>query len=558
MKFKLIISISLFLVACSGSKVVLTDSQLRSKLEEHIAILSSDEFEGRESGEPGALKARDYVVDQFELINLKPKGTKGFVQSFTFPKGARFGASTQLYINLYSFQPDTDFVPLPYSSNGIVTGYIARVGYGIDDPGLQQQDYLGKVNLSKKIFVMEYGTPDGNNPHGKFTEWTDLRKRIDVAISRGAVGVIFINSDTSITVPIPDFNSRITASAIPVIFAKGKSAELLRDSVITNCTVGVEIERIQKTAYNVVGFVNNKAKNTIVIGAHYDHLGYGDEGSLYRGDRAIHNGADDNASGTAAMIELGRRLKISGPKTNNYLFIAFSGEEKGLLGSNYFVKNSPVDLTTVNYMINLDMVGRLKADDKTLILSGTGTSPRFKTLIDSISVDSIRIKPSDSGVGPSDHTSFYLQNVPVLHFFSGTHADYHKPSDDADRINYEGEIAIMKIILNTINLTANDGKIPFTKTKDENNENAPKFKVTLGVVPDYTYDGEGMRIDGVTDGKPASKAGLQPGDVVVQIGEHRVLDMMSYMKALGKFNRGDAVKIKIRRGNQELEKDVVF
>jgi membrane-associated protease RseP (regulator of RpoE activity) len=204
------------------------------------------------------------------------------------------------------------------------------------------------------------------------------------------------------------------------------------------------------------------------------------------------------------------------------------------------------------------MVGRLKADDKTLILSGTGTSPRFKTLIDSISVDSIRIKASDSGVGPSDHTSFYLQNVPVLHFFSGTHADYHKPSDDADRINYEGEIAIMKIILNTINLTANDGKIPFTKTKDENNENAPKFKVTLGVVPDYTYDGEGMRIDGVTDGKPASKAGLQPGDVVVQIGEHRVLDMMSYMKALGKFNRGDAVKIKIRRGNQELEKDVVF
>lgn len=558
MKFNLIIAIAVLFSACSGSRVALTDDQLRTKLEEHIVILSSDEYEGRESGEPGALKARNYIIDQFELINLKPKGKKKFIQEFTFPKGANFGPGTQLYINLYSFLPDTDFVPLPYSSNGIATGYIARVGYGIDDPGLQQQDYIGKVGLAKKIFVMEYGTPDGNNPHGKFTEWTDLRKRIDAAVSRGAAGVIFINSDTTLKVPAPDFNSRITASTIPVIFAKGKAAELLRDSVITNCTVGVELERIQKYAWNVVGYVNNKAQNTIVIGAHYDHLGYGDEGSLYRGERAIHNGADDNASGTAAMIELARRLKVSGPKTNNYLFIAFSGEEKGLLGSNYFVKNSPIDLSTINYMINLDMVGRLKPDDKTLILSGSGTSPRFKTLIDSISVDSIRIKTSDSGVGPSDHTSFYLQNVPVLHFFSGTHADYHKPSDDADRINYDGEIAILKMILNTINLTANDGKIPFSKTKDDENENAPKFKVTLGVVPDYTYDGEGMRIDGVTDGKPAAKAGMQPGDVVVQIGEYRVLDMMSYMKALGKFNRGDAVKVKIRRGKEELEKDVVF
>ncbi len=558
MKLNLIIGIALLLGACNGSHVVLTDAQLRTKLEQHIVILSSDEYEGRESGEPGALKARDYVVDQFELINLKPKGKKGFVQEFTFPKGARFGAGTQLYINLYSFQPDSDFVPLPYSSNGVITGYIARVGYGIDDPGLQQQDYLGKVNLGKKIFVMENGTPDGNNPHGKFTEWTDLRKRIDVAVSKGAAAVVFINSDTSIIVQAPDFNSRITASSVPVIFAKGKAAELLRDSVVTNCTIGVDLERIQKHAYNVIGFVNNKAKNTIVIGAHYDHLGYGEEGSLYRGERAIHNGADDNASGTAAMIELARRLKVSGPKTNNYLFIAFSGEEKGLLGSNHFVKNTTLDLSTINYMINLDMVGRLKPDDKTLILSGSGTSPRFKTLIDSIAVDSIRIKSSDSGVGPSDHTSFYLQHVPVLHFFSGTHADYHKPSDDADRINYEGEIAIMKMILNTIDLTANDGKIPFSKTKDDENENAPKFKVTLGVVPDYTYDGEGMRIDGVTDGKPAAKAGFESGDVVIQIGEYRVVDMMSYMKALGKFNRGDAAKVKIRRGKEELEKDVVF
>ncbi|MFM9050722.1 MAG: M20/M25/M40 family metallo-hydrolase [Bacteroidota bacterium] len=405
---------------------------------------------------------------------------------------------------------------------------------------------------------MESGTPDGNNPHGKFAEWSDLRKKIDVAIAKGASAVIFINSDTSLKNPEADFNMRITPSSIPVLFAKNKAASTLRDSVVTNCTVGVEINRIMKSGYNVIGMIDNRATNTIVIGAHYDHLGYGAEGSLYRGEQEIHNGADDNASGTAGLIELARRLKADGPKTNNYVFIAFSGEEKGLLGSNHFVKNPTIDLTKVNYMINLDMVGRLKPDDKALIISGSGTSPRWKTLMDSIAIDGIRIKQTESGVGPSDHTSFYLQNTPVLHFFSGTHSDYHKPSDDADKINYEGEISILKMILQTIRLTSDDGKLVFSKTKDDQNENAPKFKVTLGVVPDYTFDGEGMRIDGVTDGKPASKAGVVSGDIVVQIGEHKVVDMMSYMKALGKFSHGDSVKIIIKRGTESITKEVIF
>ncbi|MFM7217827.1 MAG: M20/M25/M40 family metallo-hydrolase, partial [Bacteroidota bacterium] len=504
------------------------------------------------------VKAREYVVSQFELINLKPKGEKRYLQEFKFPKGATFGASTQLYLNMNSYETGKDFYPLPYSKDSLVTGYVAKVGYGIEDTTLKQRDYFGKPNLSKKIFVMESGTPDGSNPHGKFAEWTDLRKKIDVAIAKGAAAVIFINSDTVLKDPVADFDSRITPSSIPVIFAKGNAAAMLRDSVITNCTVGVEIDRIMKSGFNVIGMIDNKAPATIVIGAHYDHLGYGAEGSLYRGEQEIHNGADDNASGTAGMIELARRLKANGPKTNNYLFIAFSGEEKGLLGSNHFVKHPTVDLSKINYMINLDMVGRLKPDDKALIISGSGTSPRWKTLMDSIPVDGIRIKQTESGVGPSDHTSFYLQNTPVLHFFSGTHADYHKPSDDADKINYEGEVAILNMILRTITLTSNDGRLAFTKTKDDQNENAPKFKVTLGVVPDYTFDGEGMRIDGVTDGKPASKAGLLPGDVVIQIGEHKVVDMMSYMKALGKFNHGDAVKVVVKRGEQLITKDVVF
>lgn len=548
----------LFLTACSTTRLPLSDDQLSRQLKLHIVTLSSDEWEGRETGEPGALKARDYIVSQFELIGLKPKGEKKFLQEFPFPNGATSGPGTQLYVNLQSYQADADFYPLPYSNDSNVTGYIAKVGYGIDDPGLQQQDYLGKSSLNKKIFLMESGTPDGNNPHGKFSEWADLRKRIDIAMTKGASAVIFINSDTSIADPVADFTRRITPSRIPVIFAKGNAAIQLRDSIVTNCTVGVELNRIVKKGYNVIGMIDNKSKNTVVIGAHYDHLGYGDEGSLYRGERAIHNGADDNASGTAGLIELARQLKSAGPKSNNYVFIAFSGEEKGLLGSNYFVKHPTFPLSSVNYMINLDMVGRLKPEEKVLIISGSGTSTRWKSLMDSISVDSIRIKQTESGVGPSDHTSFYLQNTPVLHFFSGTHSDYHKPSDDADKINYEGEVAILRMILHVIDLTANDGKLAFSKTKDDDNENAPKFKVTLGVVPDYTFDGEGMRIDGVTDGKPASKAGMQPGDIVIRIGENNVVDMMSYMKALGKFKHGDQVPVIIKRGKEEITKDVTF
>ena len=549
----------LYFISCSSTKLVpLTDNELKAKLKTHISTLASDAYEGREAGSKGETKASDYITKQFKSLGLKSKGTDGYLQPFQFTDGAKIGSSTQLIVNNHIFKVDEDFYPLPFTSNGSITGYIARVGYGINDPALKQDDYYGKANIAKKIFVMESGTPDGNTPHGKFGEWTDLRKKLDIAIQRGATAVIFINSDTAQNDPKADWKMRTSPVSIPVLFAKGKAAEILKDSIITNCTVGAEVEKIEKTGHNILGMIDNGAATTVVIGAHYDHLGYGAEGSLYRGEPAIHNGADDNASGTAALIELARFLKASDLKKNNYLFMAYSGEEKGLLGSNYYVKHPTVDLNTINYMINMDMVGRLKPDEKTLLVNGTGTSPRWKTLMDSISVDGIKIKQTESGVGPSDHTSFYLQNLPVLHFFSGTHQDYHKPSDDENLINYEGELSIIHMIENVIRLTNNSGKLAFTKTKDDQNEDAPKFKVTLGVVPDYAFDGEGMRIDGVTEGRPAAAAGLEPGDVVIQIGEHKVLDMMSYMKALSKFSKGETTKVKVLRHNQEIIKDITF
>jgi aminopeptidase YwaD len=547
-----------FLLSCAETKqITLSDSDLKTNLKKHISTLASDEFMGRETATKGEELAMNYIISQFKEVGLKPKGEKKFVQEFPFTEGASIGAGTQLYINEKSFNLNDDFYPMQYSGNGVVTGYTVKVGYGIYAPKLNYDDYKSKLNIAKKIFVVETSSPDGNDPHGKYGDY-DLAQRVEVAKSKGAIAVIFVNSDTAMENPKADFMHRFTSSSIPVVFAKGEAAHMLLNDVILNCTVGSEIHKIEKTGHNVIGFIDNKAATTVVIGAHYDHLGMGGESSLYRGEPAIHNGADDNASGTAALIELGRMLKGSQYKNNNYMFMAFSGEEKGLLGSNYYVKHPVISNSKINYMINMDMLGRLKPDEPVLILNGTGTSSVWHSVIDTTGMQGLRIKTNESGMGPSDQTSFYLDSIPAIHFFSGTHNDYHKPSDDEQLINYEGEIKIIKIIYDVVAKLDSKGKLDYIKTKDDSNEDAPRFKVTLGVVPDYAFEGEGMRIDGVSDGRPASKAGLLKGDIVIQLGENKITDMMTYMKALGKFSKGETTKVKVKRGNDVVEKNITF
>ncbi|WP_410006244.1 M20/M25/M40 family metallo-hydrolase [Aequorivita nionensis] len=311
-----------------------------------------------------------------------------------------------------------------------------------------------------------------------------------------------------------------------------------------------------ETGENVIGYIDNKAENTVVIGAHYDHLGMGGEGSLYREGEAIHNGADDNASGVAMMLHLADSLqKKDSPKNNNYLFIAFSGEEEGLLGSNYFVKNPTINTKKVTYMLNMDMVGRLNSEN-TLAVYGVGTSPILKQTVNANAGD-LNIAENESGVGPSDHTSFYLADIPVLHFFTGQHEDYHKPSDDTEKVNFEGMELVSNYIFSIIKDLDSQKKLPFKKTKNES-EVVPDFKVTLGVVPDYLFSGKGMRIDGISEDRPAQKAGLQKGDIVVKMGDYEVTDMMSYMKSLSKFEKGQTAKVTIDRGGELKEVEVTF
>ena len=311
------------------------------------------------------------------------------------------------------------------------------------------------------------------------------------------------------------------------------------------------------TGRNVIGYIDNGAEHTVILGAHYDHLGLGGEGSRYTGEPAVHNGADDNASGVAVIIELAKYLKENSKK-HNYVILAFSGEEKGLWGSNYFMKNPTIDTSKISYMINFDMVGRLGASYK-LMAYGTGTSPSFGWVLDKANDPVMfHLIKKESGVGPSDHTSFYLKGYPVLHFFTGQHDDYHKPSDDADKLNYDGMVLIVKYVENVISDLDNIEKLTYRKTKDEESHKAPKYSVTLGVVPDYLYEGKGMRIDGTSTDRPADKAGMKAGDVVIKMGDIEVPDMMGYMKALSAFKKGDVTNVVFIREGKEMMVEVTF
>ncbi len=317
-------------------------------------------------------------------------------------------------------------------------------------------------------------------------------------------------------------------------------------------------EAEKRKGKNVVAFLDNGAANTVVIGGHYDHLGMGHFGSRHVGEPDIHNGADDNASGIAAMLYIAEALKNSKFKNNNYLFIAFSGEELGLYGSKNYVNRPTLSLEKMNYLINMDMIGRLN-EEKVLAVNGTGTSPVWRPLLEKLEVAGIKPKMHDSGIGPSDHTSFYNEGIPVLHFFSGQHTDYHKPEDDSHLVNYQGIYEISEFILAIIENLDAEGKLAFSKTKDESQDRkVASFKVTLGVMPDYVYDGKGMRIDGVLDDRPAQKAKLEKGDIIIKMGDLEVKDIYDYMKGLAQFKKGDTTTVVVKRGEKELKREVTF
>jgi Peptidase family M28/PDZ domain len=309
---------------------------------------------------------------------------------------------------------------------------------------------------------------------------------------------------------------------------------------------------------NVVGLLDNGAEHTVIIGGHYDHLGLGHDHNSLDAEPVgkIHNGADDNASGTAGVIELARYLAQNGKKEQyNYLFICFSGEELGLVGSKRYTENPTIDLTKVHYMINMDMIGRL-TPEKGLVVGGVGTAPNFVPLIGQLKFD-YKMKLDSAGIGPSDHTSFYLKNIPVLFFFTGQHSDYHKPTDDVELIQMEGVVKVLRYVAEVIERLDTAPKLTFQETKSKDGD-SPKFTVTLGIMPDYTFDGKGVHIDAVRDGKPAAAAGILKHDIITHMGQTEVTDVTGYMKALATYKKGDKTTVTIKRGEEVKTVDVQF
>lgn len=553
------IFVVLFFVSSYFSWAQYLGKQAYQSLQAHVKYLSSDDLEGRLTGTEGERKAHQYIISQWKKAGILPAGSNGYLQPFEFTYRVVPAESCQLVLE-NSSETGTkklgmnDYFPVSGSGNGSVSAECVKVGYGIYASDLNHNDYAGHAEIEGKIFVIDVGNPDGGSVHSKFSEF-GIQQRIAKAKEMGAVAVIFINPSGKGDEPSETISTKISAHDIPVIFVK--DASLFKNDGF-NVTLNLSLIREMRTGYNVLGFINNKAPYTVVVGAHYDHLGYGEENSLHKGERAIHNGADDNASGTAVMIELAKYLKKSKLKKFNYLFIGFSGEELGLLGSSYFTKSNLFGKYQVNYMLNMDMVGRLDSTDRTIIINGAGTSPFWSFTLSAIRAGNLKIKTTESGIGPSDHTSFYLKDIPVLHFFTGTHKDYHKPSDDWEKLNVQGMVDVANYMLALIEASEKNEKLEFTKTKEPETGKVSSFKVSLGVVPDYAYEGQGMRIDGVSEGKPAQKAGLKAGDVIIQMGDEKIKDIYAYMAALGKFTKGQTVEIRFIRDGKETVVNVTF
>ena len=546
----LVLSAALLLpVFLFAQKVRKEDRPLYNRLQQHIAVLAADSLEGRRTGTAGEGKAAQYITTQFTAAGLQPRGTAGYLQAFNIDEGRQVNGATLLQLNGNVLKLDTDFFPMAYSGNGSVEALAALTLKELATPWFYDVAQLMDENKG--------------NPH--FDLNTAVKKQVETLHSRGASAVLLYNSSEAADGLAFEGRSRDAQLTIPVVYLRKQMMQpLFTDSSATiDLKLKTDVGPKSRTGHNVIAYLDNGAPNTVVLGAHYDHLGYGEDGnSMQRGVKAIHNGADDNASGTAALMELSQALKASKYRGNNYLFIAFSGEELGLFGSKYFVENPTIDLSRVSYMINMDMLGRLNDSSKTVTVGGYGTSPLWGQLYNSsrkrgLQREGLTLRFDSSGTGPSDHSSFYRKDVPVLFFFTGLHTDYHRPTDDADKINYIGELSVIKHILSLIE-QAGTQKPLFTKTREQQMGTSTRFSVSLGIMPDYTFTGGGVRVDGVSEGRAAQKAGMKTGDVITAIGAYQTSSVEEYMKALSRFKKGDSTTVTYKRGTETLTANIQF
>ena len=560
-------------------------------LKADVYYLASDSLKGRKPGTPGANLAAEYIRKKFTVSGLKLLAEKGF-QYFEIVSDVNLGEKNSLTFQGFEGVVKKDFIPLAYSSNGEVNQPVVFVGYGfdIDQDSLKWKDYAG-VDVKGKWVMILRADPELDNMESKFIPYTELRSKILTAKDHGAAGVLVVspvaldkddkliqltsdNNDVTSGIPVINIkrdvaNLLLQASGFRIdslenILNKSKKPRSIEIATVVDGTASIVLKR-EKTE-NVIGMLEGKdpvLKNEIiVIGAHYDHLGFGGTGSGSRmpDTVAIHNGADDNASGTAMVMELaGKLASVKKGIKRSIIFVSFSGEEMGLLGSKYFVDHCPVEMKKIKAMFNFDMVGRFDKEKNAISISGTGTSAESDSIIKMYEKGlPFTVTHSPDGYGPSDHASFYAANIPVFYFSTGAHTDYHTPFDDAEKLNYDKEKEIGDFAFNII-LNIDKKLMPLTfresGKKESSGRSGRRLKVTLGIMPDFAgTEKKGLRVDGVTKGGPAAKGGILKGDVIISINGMSVGNIYDYMARLQKLKHGLTISVEVIRN----EKNVVL
>lgn len=559
-----------------------------AEIQAHINYLASDELKGRDTGTEECLKAARYIENEFKKYGLLPFFDESYLQEFPFISSIQLTDNNALAITLPNTELNPvlhkDYITVPFSGNADVDAEIVFAGFGISAPELEYDDYEN-LDVEGKVVVVLRNHPDQDNPHSEFDKFSPLRKKSSVARDKGAVGIIFVNGYEEFKQgdDLVDFTydrggavtgfaiANVKREIIEEIFnSKGMSFKTHNENIIAekkpasfifenaNAKLSTGVEEIETISWNVAGFIPGNglkyANEYVVLGAHFDHLGMGGSNSLYQGDNPqVHNGADDNASGTTGLLELAEKFASVQDKLNrSILFVAFSGEEYGLLGSSYFVNNMPINADQVATMINMDMIGRLN-DEKSLIVYGTGTSTDWKDVLSDINVYDFSLTFNDDGYGPSDHSSFYAKEIPVLFFFTGTHTDYHKPSDDADKIEAAGEEIVLKYIFDLTSFIDRLIESPvYLLVEKKDMGQMPGRKVWVGTIPDFAGEVDGYKISGVSEGGPAQLAGLQGGDIIIKFGEKKISNIYDFTYALADFVPGDKVVVVVKRGEEEL------
>jgi len=536
----------------------------------HISVLADDSLEGRQVGEIGEWKAAQYIKGVFKSAGLAPRGDEGtYFQAFEFIKRIDFSDKNQLAVNGQELELNEEFVPMRQSASaGFAFDHMVYVDYGIkvDEVDGSYDDYEGKDVAGKAVVIKRYAPSSEDNPDIDFEKYSSLTNKIQTALDHKAKGIFFITPEDRDDTLHALGPVRVHPKEIPIIFLSRKGLERLELSLsrpeITSAVGETELIKVRDTGYNVVGYLPTDNDTTIIIGAHYDHLGWGGPTSRYRGEeKMIHNGADDNASGTAALLELARHFSsVRDQIKYSQLFIAFSGEEAGILGSSHYTKNMTVDSSNVRMMVNMDMIGRLKDQEHGLAIFGTGTCREFQEYFDSLSQDDIKMVFKAPGTGPSDQTPFYNRGIPVLHFFTGAHDDYHKPSDDVGKIDLNGTVQVAHFISKVVSdFDRYDGALTFQKTKSSGaGKHRASYSVTLGITPDFIAEVKGLRVDAVSVDRPAERAGFLEGDIIIKMGDIEISDIYDYMNGLSRFRKGDSTVVVVERGADTLSLKVVF